>query len=55
VLTARSKWLPSSYFLNFIYWKISNGEERAADFKFIIIIIIIIIIRIFLLFSYILC
>jgi hypothetical protein len=40
VLTVRSKWLPSSYFLNFIYGKISGGEERAADYKFIIITII---------------
>ena len=52
MLTVRSKWLPSSYFLNFICGEISNGEKRAADFKFIVIIIIIIITNISVVFIY---
>jgi hypothetical protein len=40
VPTVRSKWLPLSHFLNFIYRKISVREERGADYKFIVIIIV---------------
>jgi hypothetical protein len=40
VPTVRSKWLPLSHFLNFIYRKISVREERDADYKFIVIIIV---------------